>query len=160
VKLIYARGYIAECNDVLAQMYGYRSSDDLQGVRWLDLQTGRALDAGSDQATLKLVSKSALLNSAEDYITRLKNAPRRNRELQPVANAIAEQFIRDQEASINPGEYVLKDEYGATKVYQVTENNSKVVFIVRFYFYGGILSGWSVEPEEDSYKKYMIQTNL
>jgi len=114
----------------------------------------------TDQATLKLVSKSALLNSAEDYITRLKNAPRRNRELQPVANAIAEQFIRDQEASINPGEYVLKDEYGATKVYQVTENNSKVVFIVRFYFYGGILSGWSVEPEEDSYKKYMIQTNL
>jgi PAS domain-containing protein len=58
VKLIYARSYIAECNDVLAQMYGYRSSDDLQGVRWLDLQTGRALDAGSDQATLKLVREN------------------------------------------------------------------------------------------------------
>ena len=115
----------------------------------------------TDPATLKLVSKGALLNSADDYINRLKNAPRRNQELQPVANAIAEQFIRDnQKNSINPGDFVLKDEYGATKVYQVTENSSNVVFDVKFYFYGGILSGWSVEPEEDSYRKYMMQTNI
>jgi len=37
---------------------------------------------------------------------------------------------------------------------QVTEQNSKVVFDVTFYFYGGIISGWSVEPEKVSYKKY------
>ena len=36
----------------------------------------------------------------------------------------------------------------------VTEQNSKVVFDVTFYFYGGILSGWSIEPDKDSYGKY------
>jgi len=52
------------------------------------------------------------------------------------------------------GEYELIDEYGATKCYQVTEQNSHVIFDVTFYFYGGIISGWSVEPEQVSYEKY------
>ncbi|MGE5642241.1 MAG: ATP-binding protein [Byssovorax cruenta] len=33
VELIYQRGYIAECNDILAQMYGFASSADLIGMR-------------------------------------------------------------------------------------------------------------------------------
>ena len=51
--------------------------------------------------------------------------------------------------------YELVKEYGATKLYQVTEQKSKVVFDVTFYFYGGIFSGWRVEPEELSYNKYV-----
>jgi len=55
---------------------------------------------------------------------------------------------------INLGEFELMDEYGVTKVYRVTEQNSDVAFDVTFYFYGGIISGWSVEPEEVSFEKY------
>ena len=55
VKLIYEYGYIAECNNVLAQMYGYPSSADMTGVRLLDLQEGKSLDPLNYQATLKLV---------------------------------------------------------------------------------------------------------
>jgi PAS domain S-box-containing protein len=55
VKLIYKNGYVAECNDVLAQMYGYHSSAEMTGVRLMDLQEGKSLDPFNYQATLKLV---------------------------------------------------------------------------------------------------------
>ncbi len=110
----------------------------------------------TDQATIEGVFKSALRgNTAEDYVKRLMNAPRRNQELQPFALALSDQFIKDNDQThLNLSGYKLISEYGATKYYQVTEQNSKVVFDVTFYFYGGIISGWSVEPEEVSYNKY------
>jgi len=110
----------------------------------------------SDQATIEGVFKSALRgNTPEDYIMRLANAPRRNQSLQVVALALSDQFIKDNnQANINLSGFELINEYGATKVYQVSEQNSEVVFDVTFYFYGGIISGWSVEPEEVSYKNY------
>jgi len=110
----------------------------------------------SDQAAIELMFKNALRgNSAEGYIMRLENAPRRNPDLQPAAQALSDQFIKDNnQVDLQLSEYELIDEYGATKCYQVTEQNSKVVFDVTFYFYGGIISGWSVEPEQVSYKKY------
>jgi PAS domain S-box-containing protein len=55
VKLIYRYGYIAESNDVLAQMYGYRSSAEIRGVRLFDLQAGGELGEMNFHATLKLV---------------------------------------------------------------------------------------------------------
>jgi PAS domain S-box-containing protein len=55
VNLIYQYGYIADSNDVLAQMYGYKSSADIRGVRLLDLQAGGELSEMNFQATLKLV---------------------------------------------------------------------------------------------------------
>jgi two-component system, LuxR family, sensor kinase FixL len=58
VKLIYERGYMAECNNVLAQMYGYSSSDELQGVHWLDLQKDGVLDPSSYESTLQLVHEN------------------------------------------------------------------------------------------------------
>jgi hypothetical protein len=110
----------------------------------------------TDQAVLDMVIKNAIqCNTAEDYVNRLTNAPRRNPELKPVAEALAGQFIKDNsQAALNLSGYDLIKEYGATKQYQVTERNSKVVFDVTFYFYGGILSGWSVEPEKVSYDNY------
>ena len=59
-----------------------------------------------------------------------------------------------EQANLNLSGYKLINEYGATKHYQVADQNSSVVFDVTFYFYGGIISGWSVEPEKVSYKKY------
>jgi len=94
-------------------------------------------------------------NTADAFIDNLRNAARRNQDLQPAAEALMEQFIQDNnKANLNLSEYELTDAYGATKCYQVTEENSQVVFDVTFYFYGGIISGWSVEPETVSYDKY------
>ncbi len=104
----------------------------------------------------RFAMNSMQVNNPEDYISRLTGPMRRNPELQPLAKAIADQFINDYEKEeINPGEYELIKEYGATRYYQVTEQNSKVVFDVNFYFYGGILSGWSVAPDSESYEKYV-----
>ena len=50
---------------------------------------------------------------------------------------------------IELSDYTLAEEYGATKRYSVTEQNSKTVFDVTFYAYGGILSGWNVEPHKN-----------
>jgi PAS domain S-box-containing protein len=58
VELIYRYGHIAESNDVLAQMYGYPSSAEIQDVRLLDLQDGGVLDPLNYQATLKLVNEN------------------------------------------------------------------------------------------------------
>ncbi|HSL44081.1 MAG TPA: PAS domain S-box protein [Anaerolineales bacterium] len=53
--LIYQYGYVSECNEVLARMYGYNSSEEMRGVRLLGLQTGEVVDDINFQATLKLV---------------------------------------------------------------------------------------------------------
>ena len=110
----------------------------------------------TDKATIELIFNSALRgNTPEDYLNRLKYAPRRNQDLEPAAKALSDQFIRDNsQANVNLSEYELVDAYGATKVYQVTEQDSNVVFHVTFYFYGGIISGWSVEPDNVSFEKF------
>ena len=55
VELIYEYGYISECNDVLAHMYGYASSAEFRGIRLLDLQPGGEISEINAQAALKLV---------------------------------------------------------------------------------------------------------
>jgi PAS domain S-box-containing protein len=57
VELIYQSGYVSQCNDVLAHMYGYASSEEMRGVRLLDLQPGGEVDEINYQATLKLVQE-------------------------------------------------------------------------------------------------------
>ena len=55
VDLIYRTGYIADSNDVLAQMYGYSASADIRGARLMDLQSGGEPSEFNYQATLQLV---------------------------------------------------------------------------------------------------------
>jgi len=57
VRLIYEYGYIAECNDILARMYGYLSNSDMRGARLLDLQANEELKEQNFLATLKLVKE-------------------------------------------------------------------------------------------------------
>lgn len=110
--------------------------------------------AGKDEAE-RLAMNLMQVNTSEDYLARLNAPLRRNQELQPVLKAFSDQFMKDKEQMvINPGEYSLVKEFGTTKYYQVKELNSGVVFNVDFYFYGGIISGWNVEPEKDSFDKY------
>jgi PAS domain S-box-containing protein len=54
-ELIYKYGYVSECNDVLARMYGYESGEEMRGTRLLTLQTDGNLDQVNYLATLKLV---------------------------------------------------------------------------------------------------------
>lgn len=68
--------------------------------------------------------------------------------MQLMHKRMREYIAEDGAMNLDLGEYTLKEEYGATKCYQVTEKQTGVVFDVKFYFYGGIISGWSVEPEE------------
>ncbi len=55
VRLMYKIGYISECNDVLARMYGYQFSTELVGKHLVELQDGDEINEISYQATLKLV---------------------------------------------------------------------------------------------------------
>jgi hypothetical protein len=77
--------------------------------------------------------------------------------IRPEAGIIADFFREDMTRDLNTGEYRLVDEYDITRVYEVTDANSMVTFTVRFYLYGGILSGWSVEPVKESYEKYLAK---
>jgi len=53
--LIYKYGYISECNDVLARMYGYSSSAEMRGARLLDMYAAGTPNETSYLSTLKLV---------------------------------------------------------------------------------------------------------
>lgn len=54
-ELMYKYGYIQECNDAVARMYGYASSAEFRGARVLDIEAGETLNEINFQATLKLV---------------------------------------------------------------------------------------------------------
>ena len=55
VELIYRSGYISECNDVLAHMYGYSSGEEMRGVRLLDLQPGSEIGEINFRSALQLI---------------------------------------------------------------------------------------------------------
>lgn len=54
-ELIYKYGYVQECNDAVARMYGYKSSAEFRGVRVLDIESGESIGEINFQSTLKLV---------------------------------------------------------------------------------------------------------
>ena len=109
---------------------------------------------------LQSVASNALQAfTAEDYINRLKAAatpPRGKPELQSVVDALVNAFP----VFINLGEYELDHEFGTTKYYKVTEQNSGIVFNVDFYLYGDLVSGWNVEPQADSYETFINRSKL
>lgn len=112
---------------------------------------------GTVKNSILLLSENAMQgNNAEEYINRLLNPRRQNEELQKVGKEIADQFSSDNnQDKLNLSEYELINEYDVTKNYRVTEKNSNVTFDVIFYFYGGIISGWSIKPENESFENYI-----
>jgi hypothetical protein len=107
----------------------------------------------TDWETLEQVTKNAFQASTKDgFIARLKQ-PRRRRAPQEV-NPITDVLAVNPFAEIALSDYTLAEQYGTTKCYTVTDKNSGVLFNVNFYFYGGIISGWSVAPEKLSYENY------
>ncbi len=65
VELIYQRGYISECNDTLARMYGYNSSAELLGTHVFNLTAEEELNELNYQATLALVKGGYRSSSRE-----------------------------------------------------------------------------------------------
>ena len=60
---------------------------------------------------------------------------------------VAEASGKEELPSLALGEYKQTESYDATRCYRVTDENSKTVFKVTFYFYGDVLSGWDVVAE-------------
>lgn len=103
----------------------------------------------------KLAVNAMQVNTPEEYISRLIQPGFRSGTVRPEARLIADCFKEDiKKTPLKTGEYRLVDEYDITRVYEVTDLNSSVTFTIKFYMYGGILSGWSVEPVEDTYKAF------
>ena len=111
----------------------------------------------TDRNAILLLSENAMQgNNAEEYINRLLNMRRQNEDLKQVGKAIADQFSRDNnQDALNLSDYEMINEYDVTKNYRVTEKNSNVTFDVTFYFYGGIISGWSIKTENESFENYI-----
>lgn len=107
--------------------------------------------ANADRSNMEQIAKSVMANSPDAYISRLQRASSRNEDLAPMVSAITEQFLTDNEqVVINLGAYELVNETDVAKYYRVKEQNSNQLFDVTFYFYGGIISGWSVQPQQRS----------
>ncbi len=64
VRLIQRTGYVAECNEALARMYGYESRQQLLGKRLLELY-GDPPDERNFQATLELAQNNYRRNDRE-----------------------------------------------------------------------------------------------
>jgi PAS domain S-box-containing protein len=89
VHLIHQTGYVAECNEALARMYGYTARTELLGRRLLELYGGKVPDENV-QATLQLVTS--------DYRSGNRETQEMNQDDEPVYflnNAVG--VIRDRQ---------------------------------------------------------------
>ena len=106
----------------------------------------------------KVALNALQVNTASDYLQNLNRQMLRNKQIESDLMIIENQFKDDlSQLQINLGEYQLKDEYGFTKSYEVTDAESMTTFNVMFYFYGDVFSGWSVVPEKKSYEHYRLK---
>lgn len=109
-----------------------------------------------DPQMLKSMMQRTVSNTPEELIGYLNASTRWRKDLAPAIDAIVQQFETDtKEGGIKLGEFKKVNQRDVTTYYQVSDENSQVVFDVAFYMYGGILSGWSVKPEEESYNNYI-----
>ncbi len=67
VKQIFKYGYIAECNDIFARMYGYKSADEVSGIHLIDLMPES--DMRNTTYMTSFIESDYRLNNAELYET-------------------------------------------------------------------------------------------
>ncbi len=63
IALIYEHGYLAECNTVMAEMYGYQSAEEILGARLVDMLT--PADAGNIEYLRAFIRAGYRLNKME-----------------------------------------------------------------------------------------------
>lgn len=91
--------------------------------------------------------RAVQVSKPEAYVRGLHMSKFRNEKIAPGIDTVIAQFDKDyKEIIITLSDYELTEEYGATKKYKVMDTTSGTPFTVSFYFYGGIISGWDVQP--------------
>ncbi|MDR3129301.1 MAG: family 10 glycosylhydrolase [Tannerellaceae bacterium] len=55
-------------------------------------------------------------------------------------------YMKKEVGELQLGQYCFIEEYGSVKHYRVADEKTGTLFDVRFFFHGGILSGWDVRP--------------
>lgn len=103
--------------------------------------------------SVKELRSQSKINLAATGRTTVNINPFENTGIMKAIDRRMKEYIGSTE-TLNLDEYKLTDQYGATKCYQVTDRNSGLTFDVNFYFYGDVISGWSVIPEKTSYEKF------
>lgn len=103
--------------------------------------------------SVKEIRSQSKINPAATGRTTVNINPFENTGIMKAIDRRMKEYIGSTE-TLNLDEYKLTDQYGATKCYQVTDRNSGLTFDVNFYFYGDVISGWSVIPEKTSYEKF------
>ena len=148
----------ATANSDAFQNKGIMDAINLRMKAYLSLANAYQLPEikkANQDAVMLMATEAMQVNKPADYISRLSAINRRNPEMQPVRQAIADQFTKDQDAiTLSLTDYTLDKEYGYTKNFKVTDQNSNVTFDVIIYLYGGIISGWSVEPVKETFTAY------
>ena len=109
--------------------------------------------------SVKALRSQSKVNPAATGRTTVNINPFENSGIMKAIDTRMKAYISKANASakdpvLNLGEYKLTDQYGATKCFQVTDQNTGLTFDVNFYFYGDVISGWSVIPEKASYEKF------
>lgn len=109
--------------------------------------------------SVKALRSQSKVNPAATGRTTVNINPFENAGIMKAIDTRMKAYISKANASakdpvLSLGEYKLTDQYGATKCYQVTDQNTGLTFDVNFYFYGDVISGWSVMPEKASYEKF------
>lgn len=104
--------------------------------------------------SVKELRSQSKINPAATGRTTVNINPFENTGIMKTIDMRMKEYIGSTD-TLNLGEYKLTDQYGATKCYQVTDRNSGLTFDVNFYFYGNVISGWSVIPEKTSYEKFL-----
>lgn len=140
---------------------GIMNAIDMRMKAYLSLAKASKRDElrNSDWEEVEKIALYAMqVNRASDYIRNLNQQTRRNEQIESELMSVVNQFNDDlDQLRIIQGEYRLKEEYGVTRRYEVTDTESMTLFHVTFYFYGGILSGWDVVPEKESYEEYRLK---
>lgn len=103
--------------------------------------------------SVKELRSQSKINPAATGRTTVNINPFENTGIMKAIDMRMKEYIGSTD-TLNLDEYKLTDQYGATKCYQVTDRNSGLTFDVNFYFYGDVISGWSVIPEKTSYEKF------
>jgi PAS domain S-box-containing protein len=66
ISLIYKHGYIAECNDVFAKMYGYKNSTSIKGIKLAEIHGGDNNSENVD-ATKEFINLGYRVNNTETH---------------------------------------------------------------------------------------------
>ena len=98
--------------------------------------------------SVRALRAASKINPAATGITTVDTNPFNKKVIMGFVNKKIADYTNLDVNQIKLSPYRLDREFGTTKYYKVTEQNTGKVFKVDFYLYGDLVSGWNVEPEQ------------